>query len=364
MKKLFAIVTITVLFLSLFSGCATQDADLNQVGSAGGANINVDQNEEFNDIMNEGQTPQEQNPDQSGEQTPQEGQGQNSETQKPNESQTPSGPSEQEGQKPNPAETVDYTAEGWIKICSYNVKVLYYNHVNDSNGSPMSKFEAVCDELRKIDPDIVGLQELDRFSKRSGAQVDQLERLARELGYNYWHYTKTVPSDSGEYGHGIMSRFPIKKSESIFYKDVGIDDNGAEARAYSRSELKVNGKTLVFYNSHLAGKQGEQMMHIALKMEKDMAAGKYAVMTGDMNYWPKELYSYIDHDYCTMLNTKTNMLNTTYQGYVKGEINGIDNIIVTNNLEHYWDSALNTGIKTVETSASDHLPIYTYVKMK
>ena len=53
-----------------------------------------------------------------------------------------------------------------------------------------SKFEAVCEELRKIDADIVGLQELDRFSNRCGAQVDQLKELADELGYSYYFYTK------------------------------------------------------------------------------------------------------------------------------------------------------------------------------
>ena len=362
MKRILLFSTVLVLLIGLLCGCKAEEDSLNQVGAQTGNNITVGQPGNFDEFLEDDpkEEPKEEPQDQPQNQPePEQDQPQQ---QAPSSEPEPEQPQAPRPEEPNPAETVDYTAEGWLTVCSYNVKVLYYDHSNDGNGSPMSKFDAVCEELKKIDADIVGLQELDRFSKRCGVGVDQLEMLAKKLGYNYWYYTKTVPSSGGEYGHGILSRYPIKKKESNYFADYNID--APEPRGYSRSEISINGKTLVFYNTHLAGQQGLQMMHITTRMEKDMEKGKYAVLTGDMNHWPKELEGYIDADYCTMLNTVKNPQNTTYQAMLKYEINGIDNIVVTNNLEHYWDSYLNTGIKVVETSASDHLPIYTYIKMK
>ena len=366
MKRLFTFLTVICLLLTLLSGCKSNEGtDLDQVTGGVGGDLNVNTPGDFNEFLEEDgeEEEQPQTPDQTPEEQP--------------DTQTPETPDQTPGEQPGaetpetPEETpeeqpqapVDYTTDDWITVCSYNVKVLYYDHNNDANGTPMSKFEAVCDELRKIDADVVGLQELDRFSNRSGANVDQLKELADALGYPYYYYTKTVPSGNGEYGHGIMSRYPIVSKNSYFFADYNID--AAEPRGFSRCELKVGNKLLVFYNTHLAGQQASQMMHITLMMEKDMERGKYAVLTGDMNAYPSHLNSSVDSEYCTLLNTVENPLNTTYvESVTMLRVNPIDNIVATNNLEHYWDADLKTGIKVVEASASDHLPIYTYVRMK
>jgi endonuclease/exonuclease/phosphatase family metal-dependent hydrolase len=368
MKRIVAILLMLTLCVGLMSGCKTKDSSLGQVAGVGGVPggqtaPTPDGGEQTTPDANEGaqNTPA----PNGGEQT----------TPTPNEGNqttpTPENPSQNEGgnnqSEQNPAETVDYTTEDWIKVCSYNVKVLYYNHSNDGNGQPMSKFQAVCDELRKIDADIVGLQELDRFSKRSGAEVDQLMQLAKALGYKYYHYTNTVPSGGGEYGHGVLSRYKLNNSKIYSFQDYAGDINPGERRCFSRHELKINGKTLVFYNTHLADARDRQIGIITGMMEKDMKAGKYALVTGDMNYLPHELAQGVDADYCTMLNTVDGAKNTTYQGWInptQHSYNKIDNIVVTNNLEYYWNSKEQSGIVVTNTSASDHLPIYTYVRFK
>ena len=230
----------------------------------------------------------------------------------------------------------------------------------------MSKFDAVCDELRKIDADIVGLQELDRFSTRCGSDVDQLKRLAEELGYPYYYYTMTVPSygEGSEYGHGILSRYMIQKSESFMFKDFPGNIDGTEPRGFSRSEIKIGDKTLVFYNCHLANHSDMQMLNITTMMEKDMKKGNYAVVTGDMNAWPWQLAKGIDSEFCTMLNTEEGEQHTVYQPSKDGTITSIDNIVVTNNLDYYWDDEKKTGIVVTYTPASDHLPIYTKINFK
>ena len=369
MKRLFTILTILCLSFTLFCGCKSNEgSELDQVTGGMSGDLNVGVPGDFGEFM-EGEEeqqpsdqPEEQQPEEGEQETPEEGRPEEQPEQTPGE-QTPQTPQQTPNEQTQP--TVDYTTDDWITICSYNVKSLYYDHINFSNGTPMSKLEAVVAELKTIDADVVGLQELDRFNQNSGVQTDQLETLARMAGYPYCYYTKTIPSGAGEYGHGIMSRYPIKKSESFHFKDFSLDGQGSEPRAYSRSELQVGDKILVLYNTHLAGKQVEQMAHINKKMANDMQKGRYAVLTGDMNAYPKNLAPSISRGYCTMLNTVKNPLNTTYKESVTMErVNPIDNIVVTNNLEYYWDSYLNSGIIVVESSASDHLPIYTYVRMK
>jgi endonuclease/exonuclease/phosphatase family metal-dependent hydrolase len=366
MKRLIALLTVFLLLLSLLCGCGGQQDDaLNQVGGQAGNNVMADHPNNFKDFLEQ---PEEQPQNQPQQQEPSDEKPEEEpapEQQNPQEEQPAPEQQQSQNQAPpvaNTEPTVDYTAEGWITVYSYNVKLLGYDLNTDADGPGMSKLEAICEELKKIDADIIGLQELERYTSRVGANVDQLEVLARMLGYPYQYYTCTVKRDAGEYGHGILSRYPIKKSEIFRYKDYNID--ASEPRALSRCELNVNGKTLVLYNSHLAGHQKEQMRMITKMMKGDKQAGKYAVLTGDMNAYPKMLKPYADKTACVMLNTAENPQNTTTQAMLKIEVNPIDNIVVTNNLEYYWDSYLKSGIKVVETTASDHLPIYTYIKMK
>jgi hypothetical protein len=42
----------------------------------------------------------------------------------------------------------------------------------------------------------------------------------------------------------------------------------------------------------------------------------------------------------------------------------IDNILVSDNLNYYWDAKKKCGIEVVNTLASDHKPIYTYINFK
>lgn len=70
----------------------------------------------------------------------------------------------------------------------------------------------VASVIRNADPDILVLQELDRFTKRTN-NVDQVEELARLTGYHAI-FEKAIDFEGGEYGQAIMSlyyaQYPIK----------------------------------------------------------------------------------------------------------------------------------------------------------
>ncbi len=253
-------------------------------------------------------------------------------------------------------EPIDYSS--WIKVASYNIKALNYNAKDPSKGS--DQFAAVVAELKKIDADIVGLQEVDRFSPRKNA--DQVKDLAEALGYKYYKYTKTIDYGSGEYGHAVMSRYPILSSKSYAFADAPGDIDAREPRAFSRHILKIKDKRLVFYNSHLAEKGPNQLMYMVDNfMVKDVESGLNVVMTADFNAVPSQLIGCYDLDLFTLLNGGDDFENEVI---TTGDGHPIDNIMVSDNLKYYWDSKKKCGVEVIKTDASDHYPLYTYINFK
>ena len=74
---------------------------------------------------------------------------------------------------------------GYLKVVSYNVQCLSYG----------KEREKIVKILKELDADIIGLQELDINTRRSG-EGNQLQKLAEELGYEYC-YAKTVFHQGG-----------------------------------------------------------------------------------------------------------------------------------------------------------------------
>ena len=69
-------------------------------------------------------------------------------------------------------------------------------------------FDRVARQLRALDADVVGLQEVDRGTRRSGG-VDQAAELARTCGYRHFQFFRAIARDRGEYGVALLSRFPL-----------------------------------------------------------------------------------------------------------------------------------------------------------
>ncbi len=240
--------------------------------------------------------------------------------------------------------------KGYTKIASYNVKCMVY-------GSQWEEIKAV---VKEIDPDIIGFQEIDDKAERSGFEA-QMERLAKELEYPYWHYAPAIHRGERSYGHGVLSRYPIQKSDAVDYAVCGERDSDGN-RCYSRHEIDINGRTLCFYNTHLTlgtdEENGAELKQVLAAMAKD----EYTVLTGDMNKAPNQLLPYVDTERFTMLNggdTCANVLNTFPQG--ANPTKPIDNIFVSKNLCHFWDEATDAGIIVHHADCSDHNLIYTYI---
>ena len=234
-----------------------------------------------------------------------------------------------------------------IRVASYNI---YHGGLVDL------QMDVLGADIAALGADIVGLQEV---------YEDQVAEIAAAAGYDYSYFTFASQKEvlgiavGKAYGTAILSKYAIKESATVEFNNedvLGQPSEGLseEPRSYGRVVLDVNGKDVAFYNTHLAGRQGEMLAYIMDKVNADVEAGLSVVVTGDFNYSHDEVRAVVGSD-ATVLNR--NLESTVDNSY-------IDNIIVSNNMDFYWDNTTGNGVKVIESGASDHSLIYGYACLK
>ena len=128
-----------------------------------------------------------------------------------------------------------------LKVMTYNI-----HHANPPQKPGVIDIDAIAKVINSEQPDIVGLQEVDQFTNRSG-KIDQAKVLAEKTGL-YYQFFKAIDYDGGNYGITILSRYPIRKATKIDLPQV----EPGEARVLSFVEINLpSRKELIFANTHL-----------------------------------------------------------------------------------------------------------------
>lgn len=152
-----------------------------------------------------------------------------------------------------------------------------YNIQQGSRTDGDQAYAAQCEVIRKVNPDIVALQESDT-ARPSGGFVNTATYFGRSLGY----YTYYGPSSiTGTFGTTILSRYPLHNPRTIYtYSDA--DEVGTAA-----VELEIAGKTVRFYNNHPSGSDAVMDAHAAFLVTEAKRGGPM-LATGDFNSRPNE----------------------------------------------------------------------------
>ncbi len=208
------------------------------------------------------------------------------------------------------------------RIASFNIHIL---QDVSCNVTTMANF------IKANHLEIVGLQEVDNNTGRNGCTLNQAKALAEALGW-YWGYSKAISLGSGEYGHAIISKYPIDS-----YKTIQLGSGSEEQRVFSHAVIKAGNHTINMLNTHLSWQsmQEAQIAELAAYV-KNMSS---FIMTGDFNTPHVDLGSIGG----TLVNNGTDVFITNEDG-------AIDNIIV---------KGFTVGKGTmVETDYSDHSMLY------
>jgi endonuclease/exonuclease/phosphatase family metal-dependent hydrolase len=141
--------------------------------------------------------------------------------------------------------------------------------------------EQVAREIESWDPDIVLMQEIDRFRHHSGG-IDQPAWFADRLGMEYSYGPNESPGN-GQIGNATLSRFPIVDETNTHLPDQpGLRD--ALQRGVLRTSIKVGETVVSIYNTHL------QPAYDSLKLAQMQVVGRLLaadsrpkVLGGDFN---------------------------------------------------------------------------------
>ncbi|WP_165452847.1 endonuclease/exonuclease/phosphatase family protein [Paenibacillus thalictri] len=90
---------------------------------------------------------------------------------------------------------------------SGTLRVMTYNIRHGEGLDNRVDLERTIGELQKANPDVVALQEVDRYWWRSGME-DQVKKIAASL-HMYYEYSPSIQKGFAQYGNALLSRYPL-----------------------------------------------------------------------------------------------------------------------------------------------------------
>lgn len=237
-----------------------------------------------------------------------------------------------------------FAGNGRLRLMSYNLRF-----------GELASMEEIGSYIKSLDADIVALQECDwatyreRAPKQNGVKF--INELARETGM-FGIYAKTIDYRGGYYGIGLLSRYPIVRSERILLPH----SKGTEQRAMLLADIELpDGQIVSYVCTHLEVSSSELRLEQVKFIQKKVKGIKNPVfLAGDMNAEP-------DSPEMTFLRkgwdelTNRELTFSTMSPSIK-----ID----------YIYAKKGAGVKLIETAVdrqrllSDHFPIYADVEIE
>jgi endonuclease/exonuclease/phosphatase family metal-dependent hydrolase len=129
--------------------------------------------------------------------------------------------------------------------------------------------------LRRLNADVVGLQEVESGGSRSS---DQLAYLAERTGRNAVA-GPTLRQARCDYGNGLLSRFPVQ----VVRRHLLPGSSRREPRGLLEAELEHGGERLRVLVTHLALDRNDRSLQVAALQEH--LDPSPVVMLGDFNDW-------------------------------------------------------------------------------
>ncbi|ACV38615.1 endonuclease/exonuclease/phosphatase family protein [Leptotrichia buccalis] len=222
-------------------------------------------------------------------------------------------------------------------------------------GARLTNGKELAQSLKKYKPDFIGLQEVDRNTKRSKFR-DVVQEMAQELGYSYYYFQKAMDFDSGEYGIAFISKYDVK---NIYIHQ--LPGNSKEKRQVLAARLKIEKfkKKILVVNTHLDNSldnKNEELADLFAAIEE--FKGDIKFLCGDFNLLPTtEFYQKIAENWNDTyfegkdLENKSNLENRNL------ETQRIDYIMAKKDSNYRTKQSFFINDDLQEwTKLSDHLP--------
>lgn len=169
-------------------------------------------------------------------------------------------------------------ASGSITVMSYNV-----HHCNPPAKAGVIDVDAIAAVINAEKPDLVGLQEIDVNTIRSGKGQNQAQQLALKTGMEFY-FAKAIDHEGGDYGVAILSRYKIL--EPKVYKLPTDPATKGEPRILATAKIKLpSGDEILFANTHLDAQKSPLNKEMQIKEINAIASKERLpmIITGDFN---------------------------------------------------------------------------------
>ena len=352
MKRILLVLMMLALTVIMITGCRSEelgslsvsdDVDMEMI-DYGDVDLGKDESKPSESEKKE-ETPSEKKPEK-----PNDSVSKPEDTPKPDDTQKPdSNPKEEapsadeKEEEPIFEEEIKIDYSDWITVATFNVKSFFDGQTADS----------VVAEIGQVDPDIIGLQEISVYNPEKD-NLHQIEFLAEKLGYPYWDFVScSGGSGKRQYGHGMLSKYPIKSRE-----DVSYNHQADGRRKYGRYILEIEGREVAYYNTHLAT-EGKGLPQYKELLKRAYSERIPTIITGDFNLKMEEQREVLDRKRLMPMNGLESMTIEMDRNLT------LDNIYISiRHFEHYMDESETYGIQYISSDTSDHDLIWTYLKLK
>ncbi len=159
-----------------------------------------------------------------------------------------------------------------VRIVAYNVK-----HGRGMDGRV--DLVRIAEVLRRLDADIITLQEVDDRTERTGL-LDQTGVLADHLGYQGFHGPHR-PYQGGFYGNAVLTRLPVR--ETVTH---AIPPASGSALSVHEVVVETPGGPLSVVSVHLAGSTEERLAQAEAVTARLAGRPHPVVLAGDFNGTP------------------------------------------------------------------------------
>ncbi|MGL4737530.1 MAG: endonuclease/exonuclease/phosphatase family protein [Cellulosilyticaceae bacterium] len=227
-----------------------------------------------------------------------------------------------------------------MRIATYNIAAGQYCN---------QQLQVLKEQIEKYEVDIVGVQEVDYLTGRSG-KVDQIQALkGRESDFT--KFDQAIAFDGGSYGLGMVCQLPV--SASNFEK---LESKKYEQRIIQKFSIQIGDRIGSFYNTHLSFEdskvRAEQMHYLKDLLDHDTSA--FQIVTGDFNIESIAEWALFQEDY-QLVNGYGGIWHDTFPGD-DCITHQLDQIILS---KHFSIAQVDV----VKTNYSDHYMLWTEVSL-
>lgn len=244
-------------------------------------------------------------------------------------------------------------------LSAQEIKILTFNilHGERADQPAAPNLTELSNLLIQVQPEVIGLQEVDSMTKRSASfysqPIDFIKALSRETGYK-GYFAKAMEYDSGAYGEGLL----VKKG-SRYHTLKLPNPAGGEPRsmAWVKAELKTL-EEFYFGSTHLCHEfEANRIAQLDSILSYADSLDRPVIWVGDLNFTPDSPEYQRIPDYWKEAGAVAGDLQNTYGTAETGA--RIDYIWYDSRKFELVEYKVLTNI-----TFSDHFPVWAVLRMK